>query len=113
MNKLVALLCAASLASCVTPPLPDDPPSSPASPRARESKPATMRPALRSDETSRAIAARLSGTQFQQTLAAPSPAASPGAYYTCVMHPEIRQDHPGKCPKCGMELIKKEGALPK
>jgi len=25
--------------------------------------------------------------------------------YTCVMHPEVVQDHPGKCPKCGMELM--------
>src|SRR6266699_1936375 len=25
--------------------------------------------------------------------------------YTCVMHPEVIQDHPGKCPKCGMELV--------
>ncbi len=24
--------------------------------------------------------------------------------YTCPMHPEIRQDHPGSCPKCGMAL---------
>ena len=24
--------------------------------------------------------------------------------YTCPMHPEIRQDHPGDCPKCGMAL---------
>ena len=29
------------------------------------------------------------------------------AYYTCVMHPEIKQDKPGKCPKCGMTLVKK------
>ncbi len=29
-------------------------------------------------------------------------------YYTCPMHPEIKQDHPGKCPKCGgMDLVKK------
>ena len=27
-----------------------------------------------------------------------------GAVYTCPMHPEIRQDHPGNCPKCGMSL---------
>lgn len=27
-----------------------------------------------------------------------------GAMYTCPMHPEIRQDHPGNCPKCGMAL---------
>ena len=24
--------------------------------------------------------------------------------YTCPMHPEVRQDHPGACPKCGMAL---------
>ncbi|MBP6017899.1 MAG: copper-translocating P-type ATPase [Burkholderiaceae bacterium] len=24
--------------------------------------------------------------------------------YTCPMHPEIRQEHPGNCPKCGMAL---------
>jgi Cu+-exporting ATPase len=24
--------------------------------------------------------------------------------YTCPMHPEIEQDHPGACPKCGMAL---------
>jgi uncharacterized protein involved in copper resistance len=34
-------------------------------------------------------------------------------YYTCVMHPEIHQDGPGKCPKCGMTLVKKEGTPPK
>ena len=24
--------------------------------------------------------------------------------YTCPMHPEVQQDHPGTCPKCGMTL---------
>ena len=32
------------------------------------------------------------------------PNATPGTIYTCPMHPEIRQDHPGNCPKCGMAL---------
>lgn len=27
--------------------------------------------------------------------------------YTCTMHPEVQQASPGKCPKCGMTLIKK------
>jgi Cu+-exporting ATPase len=31
-------------------------------------------------------------------------AAVAGTIYTCPMHPEIRQDHPGNCPKCGMTL---------
>ncbi|MGE5453402.1 MAG: heavy metal translocating P-type ATPase [Acidobacteriota bacterium] len=40
-----------------------------------------------------------------------SPASEPtaaepaaGTLYTCPMHPEVRQDHPGNCPKCGMTL---------
>ncbi len=28
--------------------------------------------------------------------------------YTCSMHPEVIQDKPGKCPKCGMNLIARE-----
>ncbi|TMS59243.1 copper-translocating P-type ATPase [Imbroritus primus] len=34
----------------------------------------------------------------------PTPAPSTDTLYTCPMHPEIRQDHPGTCPKCGMTL---------
>ena len=35
----------------------------------------------------------------------PQPDPQPeGTIYTCPMHPEIRQDHPGSCPKCGMAL---------
>lgn len=30
--------------------------------------------------------------------------------YTCPMHPEIIQDHPGSCPKCGMALEPKDGS---
>ena len=29
-------------------------------------------------------------------------------YYTCVMHPEIHEKKPGKCPKCGMALVKEK-----
>ena len=35
---------------------------------------------------------------------ADNPPASAGTIYTCPMHPEIRQDHPGNCPLCGMTL---------
>ena len=30
--------------------------------------------------------------------------APAGTFYTCPMHPQIRQDHPGVCPICGMAL---------
>ena len=33
-----------------------------------------------------------------------TPVALPGTIYTCPMHPEIRRDRPGTCPKCGMAL---------
>src|SRR5258705_3932178 len=33
-----------------------------------------------------------------------TPAARRGAKYTCPMHPEVVQDGPGTCPKCGMAL---------
>src|SRR4030095_9530742 len=39
-------------------------------------------------------------------LLAHTPTPTPAVrQYTCVMHPEVAQDHPGKCPKCGMELV--------
>ena len=33
---------------------------------------------------------------------------STSSYYTCPMHPEIKSDKPGECPKCGMKLEKTE-----
>jgi hypothetical protein len=30
--------------------------------------------------------------------------------YTCTMHPEVVMDKPGKCPKCGMTLVKMKSA---
>ncbi|HSC94445.1 MAG TPA: heavy metal translocating P-type ATPase [Burkholderiales bacterium] len=36
---------------------------------------------------------------------APAHAAPKGAQHTCPMHPEIVQDGPGSCPKCGMALV--------
>jgi Cu+-exporting ATPase len=37
--------------------------------------------------------------------ARPAPKPMPeGTEYTCPMHPEVVQDHPGDCPKCGMAL---------
>jgi Cu+-exporting ATPase len=32
-------------------------------------------------------------------------ASKDGTLYVCPMHPEIRQDHPGRCPKCQMHLV--------
>lgn len=37
--------------------------------------------------------------------------ATPGAIWTCPMHPEIRQEGPGTCPICGMALEPEEPSL--
>lgn len=42
------------------------------------------------------VASKVTSTQKQSTQK-----------YTCPMHPEIIRDNPGKCPKCGMDLIAK------
>jgi Cu+-exporting ATPase len=40
-----------------------------------------------------------------QDYVQPRPAGRPpAAVYTCPMHPEVRSDGPGTCPKCGMAL---------
>ncbi len=36
---------------------------------------------------------------------------SSGGAYTCPMHPQVVQDHPGKCPICRMDLVRKGGAM--
>ncbi len=38
--------------------------------------------------------------------------ADPAGLYTCVMHLGIRTKLPGKCPKCGMDLVSIEPAVP-
>ncbi len=43
-------------------------------------------------------------------LATPSKTARTSSIYVCPMDPEIRQDHPGPCPKCGMALESLEPA---
>jgi Cu+-exporting ATPase len=39
-----------------------------------------------------------------ESLASKSLSPADATIYTCPMHPEVRQDHPGNCPKCGMTL---------
>ena len=46
---------------------------------------------------------------LRETEAPPQPPAPPGAIWTCPMHPEVRHNHPGSCPLCGMAL---EPAMP-
>ena len=47
----------------------------------------------------------------QDPKPSPAPSTAPAkeaVKYTCTMHPEIVQDKPGNCPKCGMKLVEKK-----
>lgn len=46
--------------------------------------------------------------QKPKTTATAVTSAQVKAYYTCSMHPQIHEEHPGDCPICGMKLIKVE-----
>lgn len=53
--------------------------------------------------------ARISG--FAQSSTASH--EDPDGYWTCSMHPQVHMHEPGKCPICGMPLIKTKGAKAK
>ena len=42
--------------------------------------------------------------QAQESKDVPSPQEEKGSVYSCPMHPEVRQESPGECPRCGMHL---------
>ena len=46
--------------------------------------------------------------QGNKSSAAESQITVEKVIYTCPMHPEVVSDKLGTCPKCGMDLVKKE-----
>ena len=45
-----------------------------------------------------------SAVDDKATQQGPQLTPTAGTIFTCPMHPEIRRDQPGSCPKCGMTL---------
>jgi len=100
------------------------PPKNPADPQVRSSS-KLPRDLLVRDETTLAIEKQLSATEADAKSAESMQHEMPGmehgqmqhermkmpnreGVYTCPMHPQIKSDKPGKCPICGMTLVKKE-----
>ena len=81
---------------------------------------ATMLPTPNAMERSSAFAETTAERSFCRQPPMPTPRTSMEAavssnatgstIYTCPMHPEVQQDHPGNCPKCGMTLEPKTTA---
>jgi hypothetical protein len=62
----------------------------------------------RASTTGPATTASLSAATHPTAANDSVPVKKTAILYTCPMHPEIISNKPGKCPKCGMDLVKKE-----
>ncbi len=51
----------------------------------------------------------MTGSEGQTTPSAAAPESPEEAVYSCPMHPDVKASAPGRCPECGMALIR-EGA---
>lgn len=93
------MLVAASIA-CASGELPPRAANDPSSPSAPEMPPAPLAAAPLAAE---------SGGAHDHAHHASAMGGDAGASFTCPMHPDVVQPGPGRCPKCGMELVKKAG----
>ena len=116
--RLLSVLLALSASACAgtTPPPrfsaldPADPgaPEASAEPRAK----LLELPAARSANP--APPAEPTPMGHEHHLEAPASQAPPAAeVYSCLMHPQIKETKPGKCPICGMTLVKQAAEGPK
>ena len=56
------------------------------------------------------LAATVSPMFAQSDSVKTKPASTDSIIYTCPMHPEVISGKPGKCPKCGMDLVQKKSS---
>jgi hypothetical protein len=103
----IVVVTMALLAGCAGGGPVPEPPAERVTPAAAPSPPAGV---LRGDRFDGAAATSVAETMPAAADAGHQHAAgkSPSAVYACPMHPEVTSDHPGKCPKCGMDLVKRE-----
>ena len=134
-HRPMLLASVALLAGCAGTIPPDSRPVGAADPGAKESPPpprsktldlsaaeAELRPSTPTnpDDTGPAASGQVNSGGMQHDMPEMQPGGSSGTAlpqpattqavvdYTCPMHPQVHQDHPGNCPICGMKLIKKD-----
>ena len=65
------------------------------------------RPVMEMPPNPDAAQEKMTGMDHSEAVVGMAPTTN-AAKYTCVIHPEIISDKPGKCPKCGMKLMPKK-----
>jgi len=89
--------------------LSDEHPADPAAPEAQVRFPAGTTGQSEATGGTTAPSAGAAATRGAERTGDEGVAESQAAVYTCPMHPEVRQPRPGRCPKCGMTLVKGKG----
>lgn len=117
MKRLLAhLLIAASVSACAAQLRPLPVKLDAANPDAPESAPLPASTALADEPTSKggagAPAEREGADGRRDAAAAGEGSTSEATVYTCPMHPEVERSEPGRCPKCGMDLVPKNPSTP-
>lgn len=104
MHRTVVLLASLlTLAACASEPKRLPPAQDPSSPEAPEAPPAPLPGTLSAPVATEPPASTGAGHAHP---GAPATARDAGVtVYVCPMHPEVRSDTPGSCPKCGMKLV--------
>ena len=111
ISSLVLVLSGLVLSACAaTTPAPRLSVRDPADPRAPESvvEPRSTLLEGPAEQSSTAPAgSEAMPLGHEHHMESPSSSASPTAdVYSCLMHPQVREATPGKCPICGMTLVK-------
>jgi hypothetical protein len=107
---LSVVVAANVIAACAGDPLPlSHAANDPSNPNAPEAPPTATLPQLETSTKTPGVPA--SSTEHSghthPSSAKETSAPDAGVVYACPMHPEVRANAPGNCPKCGMTLVPK------
>jgi hypothetical protein len=93
---------------CVRSPSPMPEGENPGDPAGAESQQPRITKTLATDEKPLADMASNDDKNMSNMGSGTEASENAGDVYVCPMHPDVTSDQPGKCPKCGMSLVKKD-----